>query len=48
VITGSLQGTTATALLIRPDCFIAWSAGGPTTLRTALTHHFGLPYQPQA
>ncbi|RAO24973.1 3-(3-hydroxy-phenyl)propanoic acid hydroxylase [Micromonospora noduli] len=43
VVTGSLEGTTATALLIRPDCFIAWSAGNAATLRASLTHHFGLP-----
>jgi 2-polyprenyl-6-methoxyphenol hydroxylase-like FAD-dependent oxidoreductase len=43
VVTGPLQGTTATALLVRPDCFIAWSAGDTGTLRASLTHHFGLP-----
>ncbi|MFF5113569.1 FAD-dependent monooxygenase [Streptosporangium sp. NPDC000509] len=43
VVTGPLQGTTATALLVRPDCFVAWSAGDTGTLRAALTHHFGLP-----
>ncbi|WP_430502910.1 hypothetical protein ACQRWP_15360 [Micromonospora trifolii] len=43
VVTGSLQGTTATALLVRPDCFIAWSAGDAPSLRASLTHHFGLP-----
>ncbi|MFF5249292.1 FAD-dependent monooxygenase [Streptosporangium sp. NPDC000095] len=52
VVTGPLQGTTATALLVRPDCFVAWSAwsagdtgdtGDTATLRAALTHHFGLP-----
>nr|WP_255544903.1 hypothetical protein [Micromonospora parastrephiae] len=43
MVTGPLQGTTATALLVRPDCFIAWSAGYAGTLRAALTHHFGLP-----
>ncbi|MDG4758273.1 hypothetical protein O7620_10165 [Micromonospora sp. WMMD710] len=41
VITGPLRGTTATALLVRPDCFVAWSAGDADTLRAALTHHFG-------
>ncbi|GIE92079.1 FAD-dependent monooxygenase [Actinoplanes regularis] len=43
VVTGPLRGTTATALLVRPDCFVAWSAGEAGTLRAALTHHFGLP-----
>ncbi|MEW2144405.1 FAD-dependent monooxygenase [Micromonospora vinacea] len=43
VVTGSLEGTTATALLVRPDCFIAWSAGDAATLRASLTHHFGPP-----
>ncbi|MEU4552107.1 FAD-dependent monooxygenase [Micromonospora violae] len=43
VVTGPLEGTSATALLVRPDCFIAWSAGDADTLRAALTHHFGLP-----
>ncbi|WP_433131305.1 FAD-dependent monooxygenase [Micromonospora sp. CA-240977] len=43
VITGSLEGTTATALLVRPDCFVAWSAGDAGTLRASLTHHFGRP-----
>ncbi|MEV0216146.1 FAD-dependent monooxygenase [Micromonospora sp. NPDC050695] len=41
VITGPLRGTTATALLVRPDCFVAWSAGDADTLRAALIHHFG-------
>ncbi|MBM0276282.1 FAD-dependent monooxygenase [Micromonospora tarensis] len=41
VVTGALEGTTATALLIRPDCFVAWSAGDAGTLRAALTDHFG-------
>ncbi|HET9140467.1 FAD-dependent monooxygenase [Actinophytocola sp.] len=41
VVTGSLQGTTATALLVRPDCFVAWSAGDADTLRASLTSHFG-------
>ncbi|MFB9237674.1 FAD-dependent monooxygenase [Plantactinospora siamensis] len=43
VVTGPLHGTTATALLVRPDCFIAWSAGDAGTLRASLTRHFGLP-----
>ncbi|WP_433352916.1 FAD-dependent monooxygenase [Micromonospora saelicesensis] len=43
VVTGSLEGTTAAALLVRPDCFIAWSAGDAATLRASLTHHFGRP-----
>ena len=43
VVTGSLEGTTAAALLVRPDCFIAWSAGDAGTLRASLAHHFGLP-----
>ncbi|WP_406063663.1 FAD-dependent monooxygenase [Micromonospora sp. NBC_00860] len=43
VVAGSLEGTTATALLVRPDCFIAWSAGDAATLRASLAHHFGLP-----
>ena len=43
VVTGALQGTTATALLVCPDCFIAWSAGDAGTLRASLTHHFGRP-----
>ncbi|MFF0154062.1 FAD-dependent monooxygenase [Micromonospora sp. NPDC005203] len=43
VITGALEGTTATALLVRPDCFVAWSAGTVDTLRASLTHHFGRP-----
>jgi 2-polyprenyl-6-methoxyphenol hydroxylase-like FAD-dependent oxidoreductase len=43
VVTGPLQGTSATALLVRPDCFTAWSAGDAGTLRAALTHHFGRP-----
>ncbi|MGC4879015.1 FAD-dependent monooxygenase [Micromonospora sp. DT43] len=42
VVSGALRGTTATALLVRPDCFVAWSAGDADTLRAALTHHFGL------
>jgi 2-polyprenyl-6-methoxyphenol hydroxylase-like FAD-dependent oxidoreductase len=46
VVTGPLEGTTATALLVRPDCFVAWSAGDAGTLHAALTHHFGLPRQP--
>ncbi|MEU1587100.1 FAD-dependent monooxygenase [Micromonospora sp. NPDC005710] len=41
VVTGPLEGTTATAMLVRPDCFIAWSAGDATTLHASLTHHFG-------
>ncbi|MEU8111174.1 FAD-dependent monooxygenase [Micromonospora sp. NPDC048947] len=41
VVTGPLEGTTAAALLVRPDCFVAWSAGDATTLRASLTHHFG-------
>ncbi|MET7950828.1 hypothetical protein [Micromonospora sp. NPDC005324] len=32
-----------TAILVRPDCFIAWSAGDAASLRASLTHHFGLP-----
>ncbi|MFF3853612.1 FAD-dependent oxidoreductase [Micromonospora sp. NPDC002575] len=43
VVTGPLEGTTATALLVRPDCFVAWSAGDAGTLRAALTRHFGPP-----
>ncbi|GAA2184796.1 FAD-dependent monooxygenase [Micromonospora lupini] len=43
IVTGALRGTTATALLVRPDCFVAWSAGDADTLRASLTHHFGLP-----
>ncbi|MET8232760.1 FAD-dependent monooxygenase [Micromonospora sp. NPDC005298] len=43
VVTGSLEGTTATAMLVRPDCFVAWSAGDAETLRASLTHHFGHP-----
>ncbi|MEU8180761.1 FAD-dependent monooxygenase [Micromonospora sp. NPDC049047] len=43
VVTGPLEGTTATALLVRPDCFVAWSAGDADTLRVSLTHHFGQP-----
>ncbi|MEV4823302.1 FAD-dependent monooxygenase [Micromonospora sp. NPDC049274] len=43
VVTGALRGTTATALLVRPDCFVAWSAGDADTLRAALTRHFGQP-----
>ncbi|MEK8107183.1 FAD-dependent monooxygenase [Micromonospora sp. M12] len=43
VVTGPLEGTTATALLVRPDCFVAWSAGDADTLRASLTHHFGQP-----
>ncbi|MFE0526139.1 FAD-dependent monooxygenase [Micromonospora parva] len=41
VVTGHLEGTTAAALLVRPDCFIAWSAGDVDTLRASLAHHFG-------
>ncbi|BBH69640.1 FAD-dependent oxidoreductase [Actinoplanes sp. OR16] len=47
VITGRLRGTAATALLIRPDCFVAWSAspGGDAataeSLHAALTTCFG-------
>ncbi|MEU8010000.1 FAD-dependent monooxygenase [Micromonospora parva] len=41
VVTGHLEGTAATALLVRPDCFIAWSAGDVDTLRASLAHHFG-------
>ncbi|SBT37286.1 FAD-dependent monooxygenase [Micromonospora auratinigra] len=44
VVTGALTGTSATALLIRPDCFVAWSAGDADTLRAALTRYFGLPH----
>ena len=36
VVTGALEGTTATALLVRPDCFVAWSAGDAGTLRASL------------
>ncbi|MEU8662560.1 FAD-dependent monooxygenase [Actinoplanes philippinensis] len=43
VVTGTLEGTTASALLIRPDCFTAWSAGTHDTLRAALTRYFGAP-----
>ncbi|MEU7752277.1 FAD-dependent monooxygenase [Micromonospora sp. NPDC049171] len=43
VVTGPLEGTTATAMLVRPDCFVAWSAGDAGTLRASLTHHFGVP-----
>lgn len=43
VVTGALEGTTATALLVRPDCFVAWSAGDEDTLRESLTQHFGAP-----
>ncbi|MGC4852868.1 FAD-dependent monooxygenase [Micromonospora sp. DT4] len=43
VVTGPLEGTPATALLVRPDCFVAWSAGDADTLRAALTRHFGRP-----
>ncbi|MFI2667697.1 FAD-dependent monooxygenase [Micromonospora carbonacea] len=43
VVTGPLEGTTATALLVRPDCFVAWSAGDAGTLRAALARHFGRP-----
>ncbi|WFE58552.1 FAD-dependent monooxygenase [Micromonospora sp. WMMD712] len=43
VVTGPLRGTTATALLVRPDCFVAWSAGDAGTLRAALARHFGPP-----
>ncbi|MET8258031.1 FAD-dependent monooxygenase [Micromonospora sp. NPDC005205] len=43
VVTGPLEGTTAAALLVRPDCFIAWSAGDAATLRASLAHYFGLP-----
>ncbi|MEV4385579.1 FAD-dependent monooxygenase, partial [Micromonospora sp. NPDC049580] len=41
VVSGALRGTTA--LLVRPDCFVAWSAGDADTLRASLTHHFGPP-----
>ncbi|MFG1804314.1 FAD-dependent monooxygenase [Micromonospora carbonacea] len=43
VVTGPLEGTTATALLVRPDCFVAWSAGDADTLRASLVRHFGPP-----
>ncbi|TNH28057.1 FAD-dependent oxidoreductase [Micromonospora orduensis] len=43
VVTGQLEGTTATALLVRPDCFVAWSSGDAGTLRASLTRHFGRP-----
>ncbi|GIF13602.1 FAD-dependent monooxygenase [Actinoplanes teichomyceticus] len=43
VVTGALRGTTATAMLVRPDCFVAWSAGDAGRLRASLTRHFGLP-----
>ncbi|MEU4155443.1 FAD-dependent monooxygenase [Actinoplanes sp. NPDC026670] len=43
VVTGKLEGTTASALLVRPDGFVAWSAGDAATLRSALTRFFGGP-----
>jgi hypothetical protein len=46
VVTGKLEGATAGALLVRPDCFVAWSADDPETPRTALNRFFGEPAPP--
>lgn len=43
VITGPLRGTTATALLVRPDCYVAWSDRGTGALSEALQATFGPP-----
>ncbi|GLY02984.1 FAD-dependent monooxygenase [Actinoplanes sp. NBRC 101535] len=55
VVTGTLHGTTASALLIRPDCFVAWSAEAETgatvsadRLRAALTRFHGSPQAPSS
>lgn len=47
-VTGDSDGAPATALLLRPDCFVAWAsssshpdAGERAGLRTALTRWFG-------
>lgn len=45
VVTGKVEGSTSTALLLRPDCYVAWecTVDNPDEdqLRTALTRWFG-------
>ncbi|MEV0157071.1 FAD-dependent monooxygenase [Micromonospora sp. NPDC050686] len=47
VITGRLAGTASTALLLRPDCYLAWTSTSAAPdrdeLRAALTRWFGRP-----
>ncbi|MGC4893450.1 FAD-dependent monooxygenase [Micromonospora sp. DT31] len=47
LVTGPLEGTTSTALLLRPDCYVAWASGVATPdrdgLTAALTRWFGRP-----
>ncbi|MEU8710166.1 FAD-dependent monooxygenase [Streptomyces sp. NPDC048565] len=46
VVSGKSEGTTATGLLLRPDCHVAWTGYGPDDvngLRTALSRWFGAP-----
>ncbi|QLQ35294.1 FAD-dependent monooxygenase [Micromonospora robiginosa] len=47
VVDGRLTGTSSTALLLRPDCYLAWAsaeaAPDRTGLRAALTRWFGRP-----
>jgi hypothetical protein len=45
VVTGHSDDTRATAILLRPDCYIAWESEAPgpdaAALSTALTRWFG-------
>lgn len=45
VVTGKIEGTASTALLLRPDCYVAWESTVDSPdedrLRAALTHWFG-------
>ncbi|MET7471360.1 FAD-dependent monooxygenase [Micromonospora sp. NPDC005599] len=47
LVTGPLEGTPSTALLLRPDCYVAWASSAATPdrdgLRAALTRWFGRP-----
>jgi hypothetical protein len=47
VVTGKAEGTDATAMLVRPDCYLAWSSTAERPdgqeLRDALTRWFGQP-----
>jgi 2-polyprenyl-6-methoxyphenol hydroxylase-like FAD-dependent oxidoreductase len=45
VVTARCDDRAVTAMLVRPDCYVAWSSadGGPDGLRDALTRWFGEP-----
>ncbi|MFY1634429.1 FAD-dependent monooxygenase [Solwaraspora sp. WMMB335] len=47
VVRAKIEGSTTLALLLRPDCYVAWESGmddpDPDELRAALTRWFGRP-----